>query len=64
MAAVGCEGVPIRAEATERAGHVVAPEGALVTHLTTFVHVLTNLSQAEHIDRSQVRRKRAEPKLK
>jgi hypothetical protein len=43
MPAVGCEGVPVRTEATERAWDVVTSKGALVAHLTTFVHILTDL---------------------
>lgn len=43
MTAIGCQSVPIRTDASERAWHVVAPKGALITQLQTLVHIFTHL---------------------
>lgn len=43
MAAVGCQGVTIRTNASERAWRIMTPKGALIAHLQAFVHVLADL---------------------
>lgn len=43
MAAIGCQGVTIRTNASERAWRVMAPKGALIAHFQAFVHVLADL---------------------